>query len=540
MNADYDVIIIGGGINGAAAAAALTRRGYRILLLEERDFASGTTAASTKLIHGGLRYLASGEAGLVHESLQSRERLLRERPHLVRPLPFLLPVYRGDPRPGAYVRAGLFLYDLLSPRKVSPRHRAFSRQQIRRLEPALRTQGLTATYLYYDAQVVLPERLCMEYLSEARDAGADIRNYSSVDFIVVGGGVARGVDFHDVLSGARHQASAQLIVNAAGPWVDAVLAATGESVRPRLGPTKGSHLVLDLEGRGPRHAILAPARSDGRPVFVIPWLDHHLVGTTDVRFAGDPRDAVAEEWEVEYLLEETARILPGVGIDRDHVRYAYSGVRPLPHHPRPVAEGSISRRHYVIDHSAEGVRGLLSIVGGKLTTAERTAEAVVRAARGAIGAPPRTARPRALPGQQPGRVSFLRAEVQEHLRDRYGPRAADVAAYAALEPTLSEPLSPHHPDIGAQVLYAVEHEGARTVADVLLRRTAIGLTHDLGRAAAPRAAAIIADQLGWSELQRRSALRDYEREVRRTFTMLPAEWRDATEDREPDASVAPA
>ena len=171
MTPQYDVIIIGGGINGAAIASAVGARGYRTLVLEQGDFASGTTSASTKLIHGGLRYLETGDARLVHESLQSRERLLRERPHLVQPLGFLLPVYHGDPRPAAVIRSGLLLYDLLSPRKVTPWHRSFSTRQLQRREPSLSTDGLDAAYLFYDAQVAMPERLTLEYLAEARKLG---------------------------------------------------------------------------------------------------------------------------------------------------------------------------------------------------------------------------------------------------------------------------------------------------------------------------------------------------------------------------------
>ena len=520
MATDYDVILIGGGINGAAAAAALTRQGYRILLLEQNDFASGTTAASTKLIHGGLRYLQAGNARLVHESLQARERLLRRRPHLVRPIPFLFPVYQDDPRPAPYVRGSLYLYDLISPRKVSPGHRSLARRELERLEPALSAEDLAAAYLYYDAQILIPERLCIEYIAEARKAGADARNYCTVDFILVNDGVASGVDYHDVISGRRHHADTHMIVNAAGPWVDAVLKATGEPLRPRLGPTKGSHLVLDLQGRGPGHAVVANAHADGRYIFVIPWLDHHILGTTDVRFAGDPRSAATEDWEIEYLVSEAARLLPGIGIDRSGILYAYSGVRPLPYRPREALEKGIPSRHHLIDHKREGVAGLFSIVGGRLASAERTAEAVVKAARRVIGAPPRSGRPRALPAHEPVRMPFLSPDARDHLARLYGPVAADVAGLAAAEPDLAEPISPVHPDIGAQVAYAVDREAARTVGDVLLRRTAVGLTHDQGRAAAARVAAIMGDRLGWGETQRRAAVREYERELRQRFTLM--------------------
>ena len=518
---DYDVIVIGGGINGAAIAASVARRGYRTLVLEQGDFASGTTAASTKLIHGGLRYLETGNARLVHESLQSRERLLRERPHLVRSLAFLLPVYRGDPRPAPYIRAGLGLYDLLSPRKVAPWHRSFSPRQLQRFEPAVETEDLQTAYLFHDAQVTMPERLCLEYLAEAEAAGADLRNYAAVDFIAVSEGRARGVDFHDVLSGSRHHATARLIVNAAGPWVDAVLEATGQSLPRRIGGTKGSHLVLDLQGRGPRHAILANARSDGRHIFVVPWLDHHLLGTTDVRFEGDPSQARLTPWEVDYLLSEADRILPGVGVDREHILYGYSGVRPLPASAPGVSEGAITRRAFLIDHQEDGVRLLFSIVGGKLTTARRLGRAVADAAARAIGAPS-AGRIRPLPSPPPSRVSFLPADTQQHLRDRYGDRAAEVAAYAALDPALGEPVSPYHADIGAQVVYAIAQEHARTLGDVLLRRTAIGLTHDLGRAAAPTVAAIMQRHQKWSDAERDQAVRDYFAELHRRFVVFEA------------------
>ncbi len=519
MDADYDVVIIGGGINGAATASALTRQGYRILLLEQRDFASGTTAASTKLIHGGLRYLETGDARLVHESLQSRERLLRDRPHLVQPLPFILPVYAGDPRPGLYVRAGLVLYDLLTPRKVSPRHRSFSRRELQRLEPTIQTERMTAAYGFHDAQVLMPERLTIEYLTEARASGADLRNYCSVDFIVVSDGAARGVDFHDVLTGERHSAGARMIVNAAGPWVDAVLETTGRTLRRRIGATKGSHLVLNLENRGAQRAVLVRAQSDGRHIFVVPWLGHHIIGTTDVRYDGEPGAVRCEDWEVDYLLAEASRILPGIGVDRDHMLYSYSGARALPYSQHERREGAISRRTSIVNHEREGVLRLISIVGGKLTTAVPLGAAVARAVRKAIGAPPRSGRPRALPVSGPDHVSFLPPSSMEHLRGRYGQRAADVAAYAALDPSLADPISPHHPDIGAQVAYAVEYEGARTVGDILLRRTPVGLTHDLGRAAAPAVAAILWSRFDWTKDEQAQAVRDYEMELHRTFVV---------------------
>ena len=517
--AHYDVIIIGGGINGAATAAAVAARGYRSLVLEQDDFAAGTTSASTKLIHGGLLYLETGDARLVHESLQSRERLLRERPHLVRPMGFILPVYDGDPRPPWYIRSGLALYDLLSPRKVSPWHSSFSERELQRFEPSISTDHLKAAFLYHDAQVWSPERLTLEYLAAARASGADLRNHSAVDFIIVDGGRARGVDFHDVLSGRRSTASGRLVINAAGPWVDAVLDATGRSMRRRIGGTRGSHLVVDLSGRGPNHAVLASAQSDGRPMFVTPWLDHHIIGTTDVRDDEDPSDVRAAGWEIDYLIAEAARVLPGLGIEHRNVLYAYSGVRPLARAGDSVFEGAISRRSIIADHASEGVERLISVVGGKLTTAAKLGRQVAESVAQQIGRP-RARGISALPETPTSRAVFLPPPTQEHLRTVYGPRVPEVAAYAASDASLAEPISAQHRDIGAQVAYAVEHEGARTVADVLLRRTAVGLTRDLGRSAARPTAAIMASRLAWSDDEREQAVRDYFAELHRRFVII--------------------
>jgi glycerol-3-phosphate dehydrogenase len=531
-HADYDVVIVGGGISGAAAARALTRRGYRILLLEQSDFASGSTSASTRLVQGGLQYLESGQARLLHESLRARERLLRERADLVRPQGFLLPVYEHEGRAPGLVRAGLALYDLLTPRKVAPWSRGYSLREARRMEPSLATEGLRSVYRFHDALVEMPERLCLTYLEEAREAGADLRNYASVDFIVGGEGGPGAVDFHDVRSGERHSATTRLVVNAAGPWVDRVLQETGRSMRRRLRLVKGTHVVLDLEGRGPAHALLSSeglaserVSSGGLSLegpwrgglLVIPWLGHHVIGVAESIFEPEePGEARPADQEIDALLAGAERLLPGIGVDRDHALYAYSGVWPW----RAGMDGQERSGWGIVDHDEDGVPGLLSIVGGTLATAESTAERVVRAVRDRIGGPPRRGGPRALPARPSVNISFLAPETMAHLRKRYGQRSPDVAAYAGIDASLAEPISPLHPDIGAQVAYAVEQESARTVGDVLLRRTPVGRTRDLGHAAAPRVAAILADRLGWSAEERQQAVRDYDLELHRTVRVL--------------------
>lgn len=516
--APYDVVIIGGGICGAAAALALTRNGYRILLLEEGDFAGGSTAASTRLVQGGWQHLGSVRPRRLHESVHARERLLRSRPHLVRPQGFLLPVYEDDRRTPAVMRAGLRFYDLLTPRKVTPPSRGFTQREVQRLEPGLSTAGLRATYQMHEGVVDLPERLCLEYLMEAREGGADLRNYASVDVILgsEGGSHAGGVDYHDVLSGERHTAAARLVLNAAGPWVDDVLQETGRMMRPRLRPVQGTHVVLDLAGRGPSHGLLARRGGGRSPVVVVPWLGLHIVGVAESMPARDgARRPRAGTQEIDTLLDAADRLLPGVGIDRGHALYAYAGLQPW---GDPAEPGGRSGR--VIDHEEDGIPGLLSIVGGTVTTAVATAERTVKAVRRSIGRAPRRRGPRALPARAPAYVSFLPPEMMAHLRGRYGPRSPEVASYVAQDASLAEPISPQHPEIGAQVVYAVDHEQAKTVGDVLLRRTPVGRTGDLGRSAADRVAAIMQPRLGWSAEERAQAVRDYELELHRTLTVL--------------------
>jgi glycerol-3-phosphate dehydrogenase len=252
-------------------------------------------------------------------------------------------------------------------------------------------------------------------------------------------------------------------------------------------------------------------------VVVLPWLEHHVVGVAESIVQSDTRqDARPQDHEVDALLDAADHVLPGVGFNRAQTLYAYAGLRPW---ERP-ADGSSHERCVLIDHASDGLPGLLSIAGGTLTTATTTAERVVRAVRDAIGRTPRRSGPRAMPPRAPANVSFLPPETLEHLRARYGHRSTEVAAYAGLDPALAKPISPYHADIGAQVVYALQHEYARTIGDVLLRRTPVGRTRDLGRTAAPRVAAILQDRLGWSEAEREQAIRDYDLELHRTLSVL--------------------
>jgi len=508
----FDVIVIGGGINGARIALEAQRAGYATLLVERNDFGAGTTSRATRLIHGGLRYLEHGEFALVYESLHEREVLVRDTPHLVRPLRLLVPVYEGDARPPWKVRAGLALYDALSLRKTLPRHRAMPPRALAAYEPGLSREGLRAAFTFYDAQVEFPERLVIESVREFTAAGGIALNHVEAVRFVSPGGALRAVALRDACSAREVEAPCAVAINAAGPWVDEVLRGSdGERHDPLIGGTKGSHIVVDWPD-GPRNAVFAMAKQDGRPFFVLPWYRYTLIGTTDLRYEGDPSAASATPDEVRYLIEETNRLFPAAPITREHILYTYCGVRPLPFAPGE-GEASITRSHFVVDHATRGgPHGLLSVVGGKLTTYRSLARAalreIVRRAQPSLApAPPAAARAAATPGDGPLAV--------------YGPRRNEVRALLDAEPALGTPICEHNPDLLAQVAYAVDAEGALTLADVLLRRLPCGWSRCHALDGAERAAAVMAKRLGWSGEQAAAAVDAYRRELRETLVPAP-------------------
>ena len=353
----YDVVIIGAGINGAGIARDAAMRGLKVLLIEKGEIGAGTTSASTRLIHGGLRYLEHFEFGLVRESLRERETLLRIAPKLVRPLAMVIPIYKRSRRGWLMIRAGMVLYDLLSWGKSLPRHRMLSRAESLERWPGLNPEGLVGSALYYDAQVEFPERLVRVNIQSAREFGAEVLTHTRVKKIT-----ASGVEF------GGQFAEAAVIINAAGPWIDLVLEHASVKSPKLIGGTKGSHIVLHPFPGAPANAIYLEARSDGRPIFIIPWNKLYLIGTTDVPFVADPDEVRCEDWEIDYLLSETNFALPGAKLTRDNILQTYSGVRPLPYQ-------SSTRRHFIREHPQ--LSNLLSIAGGKLTTYRSLSEECV-------------------------------------------------------------------------------------------------------------------------------------------------------------------
>jgi glycerol-3-phosphate dehydrogenase len=521
----FDLIVIGAGINGAGIARDATLRGLSVLLVDKGDVGAGTTSRSTRLVHGGLRYLEHFEVPLVRESLRERETLLRIAPHLVHPLSFLLPIYEEHKRRPALIRMGMMAYDALSLDKSLERHRMLSRDEALRREPGLRSEGLRAAAAYYDAQAEYPERLALENALDARRMGAVVLPYMRVTALERGvGGRDRvtGVALHDGLHDAEHLARGALVVNATGPWVDELL---GEAAGPQrlIGGTKGSHLVVEPFPGAPREAVYAEAVGDGRPYFVVPWNGLYLIGTTDTRYDGDLDDVVATDEEIAYLIEETNALIPGAALTPEQVLYTYAGVRPLPA-PGVVPdgrrgngeEGAITRSHVIHDHAAvrepvEPIEGLLSIVGGKITTYRRLAEETVDLAVKKLGRKAGKCRTHQLP--LPGGTAYPFAGFRERFRvtsglpvetaDRllriYGTRAAEALDFADGAPELREPFDPDTGAIGVEVLFSLRTEMAETLADVLQRRTLVGYGAHAGLEAAAAAAELAVRHAGWSD-----------------------------------------
>lgn len=508
----FDLIIVGGGINGTGIARDAALRGLRVLLLDKADIAAGTTSWSSRLIHGGLRYLEYGEIGLVRESLQERERLLRIAPHLVKPLPLTIPIYDHHKRGPWMIRAGMIGYDLLSFDKSLPRHRMYDRAGALLHEPGLNPDGLRAAARYYDAQVEFPERVSVENMIDAIAHGAIVRTHCRVDELVVERGALVGVRFFDAHRERLVEVRATVTVNVAGPWVDAVLAGLGlGEAPPRLvGGTKGSHIVVEPFAGAPSDALYIEAKQDGRPYFIIPWNRLYLIGTTDVRYDGDLDQVVPSEDEIRYLLDETNLAIPASRLKRADVLYAYAGLRPLPYVPRGLESG-ITRRHIIRDH-APTVEGLISIIGGKLTTYRNLSEHAVNAVGKKLGRslPGSSTASLPLPGGvlrfsafaslfQHNRPEWLSEQSASYLLRVYGIRARAVVALAADMPPLRAVISEQTGAIGATVAFAFREEAASTLTDAIMRRTMIGYAADAGFGALGQIADLCRTTLGWSE-----------------------------------------
>jgi glycerol-3-phosphate dehydrogenase len=527
---DYDVVIVGGGMAGAGAARDLALRGVSVALVEKGDFASGTTTASSKLIHGGLRYLELFDFALVRESLRERETLHRLAPHLVRPLPFLVPIYRHSSRSLVKVRIGLKLYDWLTPGRARERYRVLRPIDALSLEPSVQADDLMGAGYYFDDLLVFPERLCLENVLSACRHGAHAFNYAQAEEIARDAeGAIVGARVRDLVTGRVVRLGAKVLVNATGPWVDEVRAQAGIDERGRriLRRTKGIHCLLPrLTDRAIYHST-----TDDRMIFVIPWRDFSLVGTTDTDFAGDLDRVHATREEVDYLLGEVRTAVRDPRVSSAAVAYTFAGVRPLSYE-EGKRESDISRAHKVI---AEARGKFLSVTGAKLTCYRSLAAQLGDQVMKALGrrAPDRTAA-LALDGTdepiEEGRVQVhtwldvgdevaaagVSRETLQTLVATYGRAYPRVVSLAGKVPDGGERLCPSNPEIVAQLHVAVAEEMAVSLQDVLLRRTGIGTSWCQGDDCAETIGARMATLCGWTSRRLDAELQAYGAHVARS------------------------
>ena len=522
----FDLVVVGGGITGAGVAFDAASRGYSVALVEKSDFAAGTSSRSSKLIHGGLRYLQNFDLGLVREALLERSLLVKLAPHLVTPLPFVVPTFGGK-RPDRMLGVGLNMYDVMSWRRGrdeaeewSPdRHRTIDGAEVLDFIPALAGREPTAGYLFYDCQTD-DVRLVLTVLGEAERFGAVVANRCEVTGLVERGGRAAGVLVRDALDGGEFELAAQNVVNATGVWADRLRPQElyGEEEVPVIRPSRGTHVTLPRDLIDVRAGAIVPAGS-GRTVFVLPWLGRTLVGTTDNDYEGSVEHVPPSDDDIDYLLEAVNAFF-GTDVGPADLTGAYAGVRPLISTADPKKSVDISRKAELYETSS----GLVTITGGKLTTWRRMAKLAVdriveREGREArcrtneiqLGMP---VDPAELPD-----VAGVDQDSRVHLAARYGHAANLVIRLAAADPRLAARITPDLPDIAAEAAFATEHEQAAAVADVLLRRTRLGILN-ARRLCEPGADGVLAvaramgSQLGWDEARVEREAAEWERVAR--------------------------
>ncbi|HSK05056.1 MAG TPA: glycerol-3-phosphate dehydrogenase/oxidase [Kofleriaceae bacterium] len=531
----YDVVVIGGGIVGAGIARDAALRGLRTALFEKADYATGTSSKSSKLVHGGLRYLEHGEIGLVFESVSERRVQTRVAPHLVRPLPFIIPIYRGS-KPGLeLMNFGLWIYDSLALFRSPKLHRTFrGARAALALEPRLRPDGLRGALEYYDCATD-DARLVLENALDARALGADCRTYTEVTgFERAAGGRITGVRVRDRFSGEAWTAGCKVAILAAGAWTDEMIRRFEIPMdRPLLRRTKGVHVVVPRERLPLARAITLISPVDHRVMFAIPWRERTVLGTTDTDFTGSADEVAADAADVRYLCDSGNGYFPGANLTPDDVISTWAGLRPLIAAPPNVDESEISREHEVFTRPD----GLVIIAGGKLTTYRRMARETVTRALGlldelgeTVSAVRTTTKDRPLPGAEGlaqadlegvaavGRALMdehgLDADTATHLCGVYGTRAPVLARRIAEDRALGERLDPELPYVWAEIEFAAQHDLARTVEDVLARRVPLLLvSRDQGQGVSERVADVLGGVLGWDAARRAQMLAEYRAEV---------------------------
>ncbi|MFM1918613.1 MAG: aerobic glycerol-3-phosphate dehydrogenase [Candidatus Hydrogenedentota bacterium] len=525
----YDLVVVGGGITGACVARDAALRGLSVALVDKGDFGHATTAASSKLIHGGLRYLRYLQFGVVRDSLHERRVWANTAPHLIEPMTFLVPTFDARAYRRMELAAALTAYDLLSfdrnrlldPDKHIGRHRVYSREQAIAIEPALESTRLSGAMTFTDYQMYSPERLSLECVLDAVTHGADVANYAEVKRFLVEERRVHGVEVADGLrGGAMHTLRGRMVVNACGAWADMYLGELGSTRQPRrLIRSKGIHLLTRPLTRSHGLGI----QTDKAHFFIIPWRGHSLIGTTDTLFQGNPDECRVLEQDIADFLAIVNEALPGLGLGRADVQYFYAGLRPIVDmeaKPGKDEGGTYeaSRAAEVYDHEAhDGLAGGITAIGGKWTTSRSLARKVVDLAFRRMGRkpPPCTTDVTPTHGGATGPFEpFVRealarhagqpAGLVQHLARNYGTRMDALLELAGQQPDWAAPLAQGYMDIGAQVAHAVREEMAVTLDDVLFRRTGLGTLGYPGDAGMERVSGILAGLLDWDAEERRA------------------------------------
>jgi len=510
---EWEVFIIGGGINGCAIARDAALRGFKTALVERNDFASETSSRTTKLIHGGIRYLEQLHLGLVYECLRERTTLMTIAPHLVRPLPFLIPVFKDDRYPLPFVQFGTWLYSALAGKNQIKPKENFSSKNLAAHYPFLDKSKLKGAVRYFDAQMD-DIRLCLETALSAQLEGAAIANHVEVTRIGVRKDGKFDIVLEDSLTRDQAKIRALRVVNAAGPWADRMLSILQPRHKPMLHLSKGTHLIVKKKISNEAILLLS---SDDRVIFVIPWHGMSLIGTTDTEFKGSPDDVLATEDDISFLLREIKRVGPDLNIERRDIVTTFSGVRPIAvGHGNSTAK--LSRRHVI--HEAPD--GFFSIGGGKYTTHRLLAEEVCDLLEKSLKKSHRPCKTAEMPllgsfdlpfeeanFRLADDISGVNRNTLEHLVQTYGRQIRHVIAIANRNKNLQKPICPHHDMIGAQVIYAVEHELAQTLMDVCVRRLRLDQAACRGLDCVKKVADFLSERLRWSPAKKETELARY-------------------------------
>lgn len=480
----FEVVIIGGGINGAGIARELAIRGIKVGLFEKNDFGSGTSSASSKLAHGGLRYLETGDFSLVFEACHERERLLKNAPHLAKSLPFIIPIYKHSRRPKWQIRIGLWLYDLLSTFQTVKTHKMLSKKEVLELEPDINPTNLVGGALYYDAQID-DARIVLENILDAEYHGAEVHNYTEVTRFDWENGKIKALYVKQKNSETEYKIIADLFINTTGPWSDITIEKINPTSPKNLRLSKGVHIMLP---KLTENALLLTAKRDNRVFFVLPWNNHSMVGTTETDYTDSPDDVAVNEEDIAYLLEEIQPIFPNTSLTRDSVIASFAGLRPLVQRTGKTASDT-SREHRLIEDG-----NIIHVLGGKYTTFRKISEDVAKVVHRILKKGPLTS----ITKQKPlwgGRIADIETHIEQHaelectihnlepklyahLVRQYGNKYLYVISILNENPYFKHYLEGTPYCVG-EVIYAIRYQKAKTPEDFLRRRTSIHLNYGI-------------------------------------------------------------